>query len=73
MIYDKIVALIAEYTDVKPEDIKEDSTFESLGVDSLTTVELVMALEDELGVELDMDDKVETVGELVKFVESKTE
>jgi len=72
MVYDKIVELVVEYTDAKPEDISAESTFEDLGIDSLTTVELVMALEDEFGVDLEMDEKISTVGELANFVESKT-
>jgi acyl carrier protein len=72
MVYEKVVELIVEYTDVAPEDISSDSSFESLGVDSLTTVELVMALEDEFEVTLEIDGKIETVGQLVSYVESKT-
>ena len=48
-----------------------DTTFESLGIDSLDTVEMVMDLEADLGVDLELDEKVTTVGELVEFVESK--
>ena len=55
------------------EDIKPETTFESLGIDSLDTVEMVMDLEEELGVELELEEKVSTVGELVDFVESKVE
>lgn len=50
-----------------------DTTFESLGVDSLDTVEMVMDLEQELGVELEIEEKIATVGELVDFVESKVD
>ena len=46
-----------------------ETTFESLGIDSLETVEMVMELEEELGVELELEEKVATIGELVKFVE----
>ena len=49
------------------------SVFESLGVDSLDTVEMVMDLEQELGVELEIEEKIATVGELVDFVESKVD
>ena len=57
--------------DVSVDSISADTTFESLGVDSLDTVEMVMDLEDELGVELDLEDKIATVGELVAFIETK--
>lgn len=52
--------------------LPRDSTFESLGIDSLDVVEMVMDLESELGVELDMEDqKITTFQELADFVESK--
>ena len=38
---------------------------------SLDTVELLMNLEDKLGIEVELDQKVETVGDLVAFIESK--
>ena len=52
-------------------DLISETTFESLGIDSLDTVEMVMDLESELGVDLEMEEKLNTVGELVDFVESK--
>ena len=70
-MFDKIANYLAEQLDLAVEDITPDTTFESLGVDSLDTVEMVMDLEDELGVELELEDKISTVGELVSFVESK--
>ncbi|MBQ7719295.1 MAG: acyl carrier protein, partial [Clostridia bacterium] len=47
-----------------------ESTFEELGLDSLDSVDLVIDLEDALGVEIELDQKVETVGDLVSFVEN---
>ena len=70
-MFEKIANYLAEQLDLAVEDITPDTTFESLGVDSLDTVEMVMDLEDELGVELELEDKISTVGELVAFVESK--
>ena len=70
-MFEKIVNYLAEQMDLNKEDITPDTTFESLGIDSLDTVEMVMDLEDELGVELDLEDKIATVGELVAFIETK--
>ena len=72
-MFDKIAAYLAKQMDISAEDITRDTTFESLGIDSLDTVEMVMDLEEELGVELELEEKVTTVGELVEFVESKVE
>ena len=64
-MFEKIANYLAEQLDMAVEEITADTTFESLGVDSLDTVEMVMDLEDELGVELELEEKIATVGELV--------
>ncbi len=71
MIYDKIVAIIAEHIDADPQTITKESTFPELGMDSLDAVELVMKMEEELGVTMELDRPVNNVGELVAFVEEK--
>lgn len=73
MYFDSIANIISERTDCKVEDVKLESKFTELGIDSLDTVELLMSLEDEIGVELELDEKVETVGDLVKFIEKKVQ
>ena len=71
MLFDQIAAIVAEHLDCDVEEIKRESTFESLGIDSLDAVELVMELEESLGVPLDLDRDLDTIDELVKFVEEK--
>ena len=71
MIFEKIAAIIADHTGGDVTEITRDTTFEELGVDSLDTVEMVMKLEEDLGIELEMEGKFETVGDLAKFVEEK--
>ena len=71
-MYDKLVKYAAKQLELEASEIKPDSTFESLGIDSLDIVEMIMDLESELGVELDMEDqKISTFKELADFVESK--
>ena len=70
-MFEKIANYLANQLDMSADEITADTTFESLGVDSLDTVEMVMDLEDELGVELELEEKIATIGELVAFVESK--
>lgn len=71
-MYEKLVSYAAQQLELNPDEITPDSTFESLGVDSLDIVEMIMDLETELGVELDMDDqKITTFKELADFVDSK--
>ncbi len=70
-MFEKIRSYLAAELDISEDEITRDTTFESLGIDSLDTVEMVMDLEQELGVDLELEDKLATVGELVDFVESK--
>lgn len=73
-IEEKVKAIIAEQLGVKQEEIKPESSFvDDLGADSLDTVELVMALEEEFGIEIPDEDaeKMSTVGEAVKYIEEK--
>ena len=71
-MYDKLVSYAAKQLEINPEEITPDSTFESLGIDSLDIVEMIMDLETELGVELELEDqKITTFGELAEFIDSK--
>ena len=71
-MYDKLVKYAAKQLELEASEIKPDSTFESLGIDSLDIVEMIMDLESELGVELDMEDqKISTFKELADFIETK--
>ena len=71
-MYEKLVSYAAKQLELNADEITPDSTFESLGVDSLDIVEMIMDLESELGIELDLEDqKISTFGELTEFIESK--
>ena len=71
-MYDKLVKYAAQQLELDIDEITPDSTFESLGIDSLDIVEMVMDLESELGIELDMEDqKISTFQELADFIDAK--
>lgn len=71
-MYEKLVAYASKQLEIDASEITPDSTFESLGIDSLDVVEMVMDLESELGIELEMEDqKITTFGELAEFIDSK--
>ena len=71
-MYEKLVNYAAKQLELDAAEITPDSTFESLGIDSLDIVEMIMDLESELGVELELEEqKIVTFGELADFVESK--
>ena len=71
MYFDAIAKLISERTGCDVASVKPESRFADLGIDSLDTVELLMNLEDVIGMEIELDQKVETVGDLDRFIQSK--
>jgi len=74
-VSEKIKTIIAEQLGVKQEEVTEGAKFiDDLGADSLDTVELVMALEEEFGIEVPDEDaeKMTTVGAAIKYIEEKT-
>ncbi len=73
MLFEQIQEVVAEHLDCEKDEITRESTFESLGIDSLDAVELVMELEEKLEIQLDLDRDLENIDELVKFVEEKME
>lgn len=73
MLFETVANIIAERMDREVSEIKPESTFAELGIDSLDTVELLMEIEDAVGFEIELTEKVATVGELVAFIESKTQ
>ena len=73
-VTEKVKGIIAEQLGVKKEEVTDGAKFiDDLGADSLDTVELVMALEEEFGVEIPDEDaeKMVTVGEAIKYIEQK--
>ena len=73
-IAEKVKDIIVEQLGVNPEQVTENASFiEDLGTDSLDTVELVMAFEEEFGVEVPDEDaeKLQAVGDVVKYIEDK--
>ena len=71
MVFEAIAELIAERNDCDVSEITRETRFQDLHIDSLDTMELLMNLEEKIGFEVELDQKVETVGELCDFVESK--
>ena len=71
-MYEKLVSYASKQLELDPSEITPDSTFESLGIDSLDIVEMIMDLEAELGVELELEEqKITTFGEMADFIDSK--
>ncbi|MBQ3000913.1 MAG: acyl carrier protein [Bacilli bacterium] len=74
MVFEKVRDIIAKGLNVDPAKITmETHLIDDLGADSLDAVELIMALEDEFGLEVDDDaaQNAKTVAELVKYIEAR--
>ncbi|MEO1701671.1 MAG: acyl carrier protein [Pseudomonadota bacterium] len=71
-VADRVKKIVVEHLSVDAEKVSEGASFiDDLGADSLDTVELVMAFEEEFGVEIpdDAAETILTVGDAVKFIE----
>ncbi len=66
----QLVQILADYKDVDASEIKTDVPFSELGLDSLDVAELVMQIEDELGVTLEMSAEYNTVDKLLAYIEA---
>ena len=72
-IEEKVKDIIVEQLSVNAEQVNPDAKFiEDLGADSLDTVELVMAFEEEFSIEVPDEEaeKLQTVGDMIRYVES---
>ena len=69
---ERVKKIVVEHLNVDADKVTDNASFiEDLGADSLDTVELVMAFEEEFGIEIpdDAAESIVTVGDAVKFIE----
>jgi len=72
----RVKEIIADQLGVEIEKLKEDANFvQDLGADSLDVVELVMAFEEEFGIEIPDEDaeKIRTVGDVIKYLKERVQ
>ena len=73
-VSNKVQKIVADHLGIDEAKVSEESSFiDDLGADSLDTVELVMAFEEEFGSEISDNEaeKILTVGDAIKFIDSK--
>ena len=71
----KVKKMVSDHLGVEESKVTEEASFtDDLGADSLDTVELVMAFEEEFGSEISDNEaeKILTVGDAIKFIENKS-
>jgi len=69
---ERVKKIVVEHLNVDPDKVTDNASFiEDLGADSLDTVELVMAFEEEFGIEIpdDAAESIVTVGDAVKYID----
>lgn len=74
-MFERIRNYLSGQLDIPAEELSRETTFESLHLDSLDMVEMVMDMEEELGIDLGMegDMQLETIGDLADYIEDKLE
>ena len=73
-ITDRVKKIVVEHLNVDEEKVSDDASFiDDLGADSLDTVELVMAFEEDFDIEIpdDAAETIQTFGDAVKFIDEK--
>jgi acyl carrier protein len=73
-VFERVKAIVIKHLEAPPEKVTEKASFiDDLGADSLDNVELVMAFEEEFGIEIpdDAAEHIQTVGDAVKFISEK--
>lgn len=68
---EKLIAIIAEFLGKETIEIEADATFEDLGLDSLDVAELVMEIEDKLGVTIELSAELNNIDKLVDYIEEQ--
>ena len=75
MNIERVVEIIVHQLGVEPEEVTPEANFvDDLGADSLDTIELVMAFEEEFGIEIpdEQAERLRTVGDVIKYLEKTT-
>jgi len=70
---ERVAKIVVEHLGVEADKVQEAASFiDDLGADSLDTVELVMAFEEEFGIEIpdDAAETIQTVGDAIKFIDA---
>lgn len=73
MTKERVINVLAEHLDVDASTITETTTFQDLDIDSLDTVEILMEMEDEFGIEIKAEDIGTSVGELAAYIDAHKE
>ena len=69
MVLEKVSAILREFLEDESTPITPQTSFKELGLDSLDTVDILMKIEEEFKLSVEMNENLETVGDVVAFIE----
>ena len=71
-VFDKVQEIIVEELGKEPEEVQSTTTFDELDADSLDVFQVISEIEDAFDIQIETEDGLNTVGDLVTYVEEKT-
>jgi acyl carrier protein len=73
MVFEKIQGVIASQLGIEEDEIKLETSFEDLGVDSLDLFQIIIELEEQFNVQIEDAESIKTVEDAVKYIEERVE
>lgn len=71
-VFEKVQEIIVEELGKDAEEVKSETTFDELDADSLDVFQVISEIEDEFDIQIETEEGLNTVGDLVAYVEEKT-
>lgn len=71
MVFDILADILVEKYDCDRNEIKPDTKFLDLGIDSIDVVEMMVEVEDKTGKDIELEERVETIGDLADYIEAR--
>ena len=71
-VFEKVQEIIVEELGKDAEEVKVETTFDELDADSLDVFQFISEIEDDLDIQIETEEGLNTVGDLVAYVEEKT-
>ncbi|GAA0745511.1 acyl carrier protein [Clostridium oceanicum] len=71
MVFEKIKNIIVDQLGLEEDEVKLETSFEDLGVDSLDLFQIIIEIEEEFDIQVEEAEKITTVAEAVEYVKSK--
>lgn len=71
-VFEKVQEIIVEELGKDAEEVKVETTFDELDADSLDVFQVISEIEDEFDIQIETEEGLNTVGDLVAYVEEKT-